>query len=85
MCREARGALLEQLFEKHGTPESHELGQAQFAGLLRDMLADLAESLARNPVITVRPGLDPGRWTKTEVLEEVSCLTSVVYILMHIS
>lgn len=71
--------VLDELFGKHGTPESQEIGKDQFAALLRDLLVFLGDFLAKNPVLKVRPGLDPNRMTKTEVLEEVSCLSTLLF------
>lgn len=67
--------VLGELFGKHGTPESQELGKDQFVALLRDLLVYLGDFLAKNPVLKVHPGLNPNSWTKSDVLEKVSCLS----------
>ncbi|CAM6085202.1 unnamed protein product [Calypogeia fissa] len=46
--------LITKLLEKYAGAGSQELGQAQFAALLQTVLQDLAESLAKQPILIVR-------------------------------
>lgn len=45
--------LVTKLIKKYGQG-TEELGQAQFAALLQDVLQDMAESLAEKPITIVR-------------------------------
>ncbi|KAL7083865.1 hypothetical protein ACP275_14G188200 [Erythranthe tilingii] len=48
-------AELSDILKKHGAEGKEELGQAQFAELLQSVLQELADSLAKNPVVIVQP------------------------------
>ncbi|XP_024520746.1 uncharacterized protein LOC9635487 [Selaginella moellendorffii] len=46
--------LLTKLLSKYASQDSKELGQTQFAKLLQDVLQDLSETLASQPIVVVR-------------------------------
>ncbi|XP_009627448.1 uncharacterized protein LOC107824088 [Nicotiana tabacum] len=46
--------LLSDILKRHGAEGEDELGQAQFAHLLQPVLQELADALAKNPVVVVQ-------------------------------
>lgn len=44
---------MNDILKKHGAAGKEELGQAQFAQLLQHVLQELADSLAKKPVVVV--------------------------------